>query len=176
MAKRGMLYIYTGNGKGKTTAALGTAFRALGYGWKVLMVQFVKVGHKMGEYKTAEELKNFKILSIGDGFYKIMGDRKPEAAHRDTALKAWEKGKEEVGGGRWDLIIFDELNNAIDYGFLNVNDVVEVFKNRPEGLNIVVTGRSAHEKLIELADLVTEMREIKHPYKKGIKARRGLDY
>lgn len=175
--EKGQVYVYTGNGKGKTTAALGTAMRALGWGWKVRMIQFIKTGQRYGEYKTIKEFKDRMTLeSIGEGYYKILNDTKPEEVHKKTAQIAWQKTKKEIEKGEADLVVIDELNNAIEYGFVKVDEVIKILRERPQHVNVVITGRGAHPKIIEIADLVTEMKEIKHPYQKGLTARKGLDY
>lgn len=175
--EKGQVYLYTGNGKGKTTAALGTAMRALGWGWKVRMIQFIKTGSTFGEYKTVKEFGDRMTLeSIGQGFYKILNDKKPEEVHKKTAQIAWQKTKKEIEKGEADLVVIDELNNAIEYGFINVDEVIKTLQERPRHVSVVITGRGAHPKIVEIADLVTEMKEIKHPYQKGLTAKKGLDY
>lgn len=175
--QKGLIYLYTGDGKGKTTAALGAVLRSLGYGWKVYMIQFIKTGHIFGEYKIAKQFKNqFVILPIGQGFYKILNDKKPEQLHKKTAQLAWQRAKNEINKAQYDLLVLDELNNAIDYNFLDLKDVIKTLIEKPEKLNIIITGRNAKKELIDIADLVTEMKEIKHPFQKGINAQRGIDY
>jgi cob(I)alamin adenosyltransferase len=175
--QKGLLIVYTGPGKGKTTCALGTAFRAVGQGLRVLMVQFIKGSWHYGELDAAKMLGDdrMEIRPMGRGFVKVGGgDTDPE----DVRLceEAWEFGRAQMDSGRYDLIIFDEINYAISYGMLDVERVVAAFAGRPEGLHVICTGRNAHPKLMEAADLVTEMREVKHPYTKGILAQRGIDY
>jgi cob(I)alamin adenosyltransferase len=175
--QKGLLIVYTGPGKGKTTCALGTAFRAVGQGLRVLMLQFIKGSWHYGELDAAKMLGDdrMEIRPMGRGFVKVGGaDTDPE----DVRLceEAWEFGRIQMDSGRYDLIVFDEINYVISYGMLDVDRVVTGFAERPEGLHVICTGRNAHPKLVEAADLVTEMREIKHPYTKGILAQRGIDY
>ena len=174
MPRKGLIIVHTGNGKGKTTAALGTAFRALGYGWRVLMVQFIKGNWHYGELDAAKRFEGlFEIRPMGEGF---TWDTKNPERDRQKAHEAWEFGKSEALSGKWDLVIFDEINYVITYDYLEVEKVVDFLKNKPRELHVILTGRDAHEKIIEAADLVTEMREIKHPFKKGIKAQKGIEF
>lgn len=173
----GLIYLFTGEGKGKTSAALGIAFRALGWGWRVLMIQFIKLA-QVGEHRMAKNLPDFEIWSLGEGWYRILGDKKPEEVHQRAAQEAWNKAKKEIFRKRnpWDLIILDELNNAVAYGFLDVVEVAKNLKQKPEALSLVITGRGAHYKLMQAADLVTKMEKIKHPFDRGIEAVKGLDF
>jgi cob(I)alamin adenosyltransferase len=174
--QKGLLIVYTGPGKGKTTCALGTAFRAVGQGLRVLMVQFIKGSWHYGELDAAKMLGDdrMEIHPMGRGFVKLGGEQDPE----DVRLceEAWEYGRERMASGAYQLIIFDEINYVISYHMLDVEKVVAALTSRPEGLHVICTGRNAHPKLVEAADLVTEMREVKHPYTKGILAQRGIDY
>lgn len=173
-----MLYIFTGNGKGKTTAALGQAMRAVGEGKKVLMVQFIKGPWKSGEDFLAEGLApNFKLVKMGKGFVGILGDMLPREEHEQAADDALEYARKEVMTGNWNLLILDEINNALQLELLFKEDVLEFIdeiKDKVE--HLILTGRDALPELIEKADLVTEMRDIKHPYTKGVKGKRGLEY
>ncbi len=173
----GLLIIYTGNGKGKTTSALGAAFRAVGQGMKVLMVQFIKGSWHYGELDAARMLPEepFQIVPMGRGFVKV-GTEKPDPADVEMVRRAWEYGKEKLFGGQYDLVILDEINYAIHYGMLPAEQVAEALGRRPGNVHVILTGRNAHASLIEMADLVTEMKEIKHPFEKGILAQRGIDY
>ncbi len=173
----GLLIIYTGNGKGKTSAAIGTAFRAVGQGMKVLMVQFIKGSWHYGELDTARMLGDdrFVMLPMGRGFVKV-GTEKPDPADVDLVEKAWEFGRQKVASRQYQLVIFDEINYAIHYGMLDADRVAEAMAHRPEDVHVILTGRNAHPRLVEAADLVTEMREIKHPFQKGMLAQRGIDY
>ncbi|TSC68637.1 MAG: cob(I)alamin adenosyltransferase [Parcubacteria group bacterium Gr01-1014_66] len=176
-----MFYLFTGNGKGKTTAALGQAMRAVGEGKRVLMVQFIKGPWKSGEDFLARGLEpHFKLVKMGKGFVGIFGDTLPREEHEKAAEDALAFAKEEALSGRWDIIILDEVNNAIALDLIGREDVLEFLDSldaaarKPE--HIILTGRDAVQELIDRADLVTEMRDIKHPYEKGIKGKRGLEY
>ncbi len=174
---KGLLIVYTGPGKGKTTCALGTAFRAVGQGLRVLMVQFIKGSWHYGELDAAKLLgeDKFEIRPMGRGFVKIGG---AETDPEDIRLcqEAWEFGRQQIVSQKYDLVILDEINYVISYGMLDAEKVVAALGSRPERVHVICTGRNAHPSLVELADLVTEMREIKHPYTKGILAQRGIDY
>lgn len=175
--QKGLLIVYTGPGKGKTTCALGTAFRAIGQGLRVLMVQFIKGSWHYGELDAAKMLGDdkFEIIPMGRGFIKVGGaETDPEDAR--MIREAWEFGHKQIASEKYDLVILDEINYAISYKLLDPDDVVQGLAKRPERVHVICTGRNAHPKLVEMADLVTEMREVKHPYTKGILAQRGIDY
>ncbi len=174
--RKGLILINTGPGKGKTTAALGTALRALGCGMKVLVLQFIKGSWHYGELDAAEALgSNFVLKQMGRGFVKIGGaDADPEDIRLVQA--AWEEARAAINSGEWDLVVLDEINYAISYGMLDPAVVADALKNKPEMVHVILTGRNAHPLLIELADTVTEMREVKHAYQKGILAQRGIEY
>ena len=182
--QKGLVLINTGTGKGKTTAALGTAIRAWGDGQRVLILQFIKGAWKYGELKAVEALKSIdgriEIRPMGDGFvFHNKNDQDDEETFKKKALlaqKAWTMVKDEVMNGNWDLVILDEANYAIHFGMLSVEEVVNLIKNRPEHLNIILTGRYAPQELINLADTVTEMTLVKHAYQQGIRARKGIEY
>lgn len=175
--QKSLLIVYTGPGKGKTTCALGTAFRTVGQGLRVLMVQFIKGSWHYGELDAAKMLGEDKmeIRPMGRGFVKVGG---AETDPEDIRLceEAWEFGRAQMHSGRYSLVIFDEINYVISYRMLEIDKVVSAFASRPERVHVICTGRNAHPKLVEAADLVTEMREVKHPYTKGILAQRGIDY
>lgn len=183
-----MILIFTGNGKGKTTAALGQAMRALGDDERVLIIQFIKGPFKSGEDFFASKFgipnSKFCIIKGGLGFVGILGDKLPFEEHRISAQKTWELAKQEISSGlpsqgKWDLIVLDEINNALRLELLSVDEVSDFlkdFKNKSEKPDIILTGRDANTRLIELADLVTEMREVKHPYMKGEEAKRGIEF
>lgn len=171
---KGLIIVHTGDGKGKTTAALGLAFRALGYGYRVLMVQFIKGAWHYGELEAARRFEGlFEIRPMGEGF--TWNTKDPER-DRQKAHEAWEFGKKAALSGQYQMVIFDEINYVIKYDYLPVQEVVHFLKEKPKDLHVVLTGRDAAPEIIELADLVTEMREIKHPYKKGIKAQKGIEF
>jgi cob(I)alamin adenosyltransferase len=179
-ARRGLILINTGAGKGKTTAALGTAFRAAGNGMRVLVLQFLKGSWHYGELDSAEALTvvggfTYVIRQMGRGFVKVGG---AEADPEDLRMveTAWEEAAEAILSDDWDLIVLDEINYAIGYKMLDPERVAEVLRRRPELLHVILTGRNAHPTLVELADTVTEMREVKHAYQKGILAQRGIEF
>ena len=175
-SRRGLLLINTGPGKGKTTAALGTAFRAVGNGMRVLVLQFLKGSWHYGELDAAEALgANFVMRQMGRGFVKVGG---AETDPEDIRMveQAWTEAQEAIYSGDWDMVVLDEINYAISYKMLDPEVVAEALKSRPEMVHVILTGRNAHPLLVELADTVTEMREVKHAYQKGILAQRGIEY
>ncbi len=178
---RGLVIVYTGEGKGKTSAALGTAFRALGHGQRVLIVQFFKGDWPIvfGELESAKAHANLEILQLGKGFVKIMGDKKPLSEHRKSAEEAVAFAKEKIFSGVYDVVVLDEILYAIDYldvRLVDLADVLEIIDKKPAKTHLVLTGRGAKPEIIERADLVTEMREVKHPFRQGIQAQKGIDY
>ena len=174
--RRGLVIVYTGNGKGKTTAALGMVVRAVGYDWKVLMVQFIKGDWMYGELEGYKKLApNFELKRMGKGFVRIMGDKRPIEDHIEAAKTALKYAKDNMTKD-YDILILDEVNVAIKEELLTVEEVMDLLSNRPPYLHIILTGRNARKEIIELADLVTEMTEIKHPFQKGVLAQPGVDY
>ncbi len=175
--KKSLVIVYTGNGKGKTTAALGMAVRACGYDWKVVILQFIKGSWTYGEERGVKLLSpNVELKKLGKGFYKIMNDKLPEEEHKKAVQEALKISKECVQSGNYDLVILDEINVALHVGLLNVEDVTDLIQHKAEKTHLVLTGRDAHPQVIELADLCTEMKEIKHPFQKGFLAQKGIDY
>jgi cob(I)alamin adenosyltransferase len=175
-SRKGLLLINTGPGKGKTTAALGTALRAVGNGMRVLVLQFLKGSWHYGELDAVLPFgENFVLKQMGRGFVKVGG---AETDPEDIRLveEAWNEARSAIESGDWDLVILDEINYAIGYGMLDPAVVAETLRNRPEMVHVILTGRNAHPLLVELADTVTEMREVKHAYQKGILAQRGIEY
>ena len=173
--RHGLIIINTGNGKGKTTAALGTVFRALGQGFKVAMIQFIKGGWRYGELNAAEKFPNFSLEPMGHGFLKL-GDGEPAPEDCALAEKTWAECAAKILSDEYDLVVCDEVNYALSYGLLPVATVLDTLARKPQRLHVILTGRNAPEELLEAADLVTEMREIKHPYQQGIKAQRGIEF
>jgi len=172
--KKGLLIVYTGNGKGKTTAALGAALRAVGHDMRVCMIQFIKGGWKSGELNAVKNCKGlFDIIVKGEGFLFNSEDIEK---HRPTARDAWEHAKRVISSSEYEVVVLDEFTYLLNYGLIEEKDAVEFLRRKPEGLHIIVTGRNAPNSLIDIADLVTDMRVIKHPFQKGIKAQRGIDY
>jgi len=175
MNRKGLVLIHTGSGKGKTTAAFGLALRALGQGFKVLILQFMKGRANIGEIKalTHTDLP-LEIKQFGRAvFFK---SRACEPIDIYLATRGLSAFCEAMAGGRYDLIILDEIMMAIDFGLLNLDEVLKAIAQKPPELHIVLTGRNAPAELIEMADLVTEMQEIKHPYSQGISAQKGIEY
>jgi len=179
-SRRGLILINTGPGKGKTTAALGTAFRAAGNGMRVLVLQFLKGSWHYGELDSAEALSSvsgfsYVMRQMGRGFVKIGGaETDPEDLH--MVENAWDEAAAAILSGEWDLVVLDEINYAIGYKMLDPERVAGVLRRKPELLHVILTGRNAHPSLVELADTVTEMREVKHAYQKGILAQRGIEF
>ncbi|QHN05207.1 cob(I)yrinic acid a,c-diamide adenosyltransferase [Granulicella sp. WH15] len=175
-ARRGLILINTGPGKGKTTAALGTAMRAHGNGMRVLFLQFLKGSWHYGELDAAQQLgPDFVIKQLGKGFVKV-GGAETDPADLKLVEDAWAESAEAILSGDWDLVVLDEINYAIGYKMLDPERVAEVLRQKPEMVHVILTGRNAHPLLVELADTVTEMREVKHAYQKGILAQRGIEF
>ena len=173
----GLLIVYTGDGKGKTTAALGMCVRAVGYDWRICLIQFVKGSWKYGELKGIKRLEaNVELHVIGEGFVGIVDDTKDFEVHRKAAQDGIVLAREKVSSGQYQLIILDELNVAADLGLVTREEIESIVDIRPPLQNLVITGRGAADWLVSRADLVTEMREIKHPYQKGILAQKGIDW
>jgi len=169
----GCIQVYTGDGKGKTTAALGLAFRAVGRGLNVCMYQFIKGGGRYGEHIAAEKLA--PLLTIIQTGRPGWVNTKDITEDRLTAQEAFVRARELLTSGAYDLFICDEINGAVGFGLIDVEQVLELIRLKPEKTELVLTGRNAHELIIEKADLVTEMREIKHYYKAGVPARTGIE-
>ena len=177
MEQKGLTIVYTGKGKGKTTAALGIVLRAIGYGKKICMIQFIKGSWHYGELYSSNRLEpEFEMVAIGKGFVGIIDDKSSKEDHENIANEAIKISREKIQSGKYDIIILDEINYAIKLGLIKVEDVIDLIKSKPEKLDLVLTGNYAVNEIIDLADLVTEMREIKHPFQKGIKARKGIDF
>jgi cob(I)alamin adenosyltransferase len=173
----GIVIVYTGNGKGKTTASLGVALRAIGHGLRVCMVQFIKGEWHYGEINSIKKLEpDFELIVAGKGFIGIIDDDHAFEEHVRAAKTALDIVEQKISLDSFDIIILDEINYALHLGVLQLADVMKIIQNRPKHLSLILTGNHACEEIITLADLVTEMKEIKHPYKKGIKAKRGIDF
>ena len=169
----GLIQVYTGGGKGKTTAALGLALRAAGRDMKVLIVQFMKKWD-YGELHSIKLIPNITLETFGTKEFVYKG--KAKKIDYDEAEKAFSFGIEGMQSGNYDIVIFDELNMTLYYDLLNIKEVIKKIKGKPQNVEIVITGRRALQEIIEIADLVTEMREIRHPYQKGVEARRGIEF
>ncbi len=172
--QQGCIQVYTGNGKGKTTAALGLAFRAAGRELMVCMVQFMKGGGPYGEHLAAPRLSPYLTI-IQTGREGWVNRDNPDPEDKRLAAEAMETAKKALTGGSYDLVILDEINGAVSFGLIGVDEVLALMRMKPPAVELVLTGRNADEKVIEAADLVTEMREIKHYYKAGVISRIGIE-
>ncbi|MFZ3064709.1 MAG: cob(I)yrinic acid a,c-diamide adenosyltransferase [Nitrospirota bacterium] len=173
----GLIHIYTGEGKGKTTAAIGLAVRAAGNGMKVLFVQFLKGGEESGELKIFKGLQeNIEVIRFDQRHPIFFKKEDTKEGLINAAKEALRLIDEKIKSGKYDLVVLDEINNLIFQGWADVNELTDIIRKRPEGVEIVLTGRGASKELIEIADYVTGMKAIKHPFKKGIKARKGIEY
>ncbi len=174
---RGLVIVFTGDGKGKTTSALGVALRACGHNMKVAMLQFIKGSWHYGELESVKKLSpDFELIPLGKGFVGIIDDKLPREEHIKAAREALAIAMKKITSGDYRIVILDEINVAVKLNLIDIEDLLDLIKAKPERLHLIITGRGADPKLIEAADLVTEMREIKHPYQKGIEAQRGIDY
>jgi len=177
--QRGYIQIYTGNGKGKTTASLGLAMRALGRKWKVLIIMFTKGGNNYGELASfknlSEEISN-NLTIVQAGLDRIVYAHNKCADDEKEIKRGWEITKTAIQNNEYQLIILDEINIAIDLKILEVDEVVEILKNKPQNMEIVLTGRNAHKKVIEIAHLVSEIKPVKHYWDTGVEARKGIEY
>jgi cob(I)alamin adenosyltransferase len=174
--RRGLIIVNTGPGKGKTTAAMGTALRAVGNGMRVLMLQFLKGSWHYGELDAVKTFDDrFVMKQMGRGFVKVGG---AETDPEDVRLveEAWAEAEKAILSHQWDLVILDEINYAISYKMLDPAKVVAALQKKPEMVHVILTGRNAHPSILEIADTVTEMKEVKHAYAKGIEAQRGIEY
>jgi cob(I)alamin adenosyltransferase len=175
--KDGLTIVYTGKGKGKTTAALGIALRAVGYKKRICMIQFIKGSWHYGEMDSSKRLEpEFEMVAVGKGFVGIIDDKSSKEEHKEIANEAIRISNEKIQSGKYDIVILDEINYAVNLGLIPVNDILNLIKSKPQEVDLVLTGNYAKDEVINLADLVTEMREIKHPFQKGIKAKKGIDF
>jgi len=171
--EKGYIHVYTGPGKGKTTAAIGLGMRAAGAGLKVYMIQFMK-GRRYSELESIDKIPNFTLVQHGRD--EFVNKDNPEQIDIDLAQKGFVHAKEVIKEGKYDLIILDEINVAVDFNLIDIHDVLKLIKEKPEKLELVLTGRYAHPEITRHADYVTEMLEIKHPYQYGVTARKGIDF
>lgn len=172
--ERGLVIVHTGKGKGKSTAAFGMVFRSLGHGFNVGVVQFVKGAWETGERDVLEKFpEQITIKAMGEGFTWETQDRQRDI---DSARAAWEEAKLMIANPDIKMVLCDELNIVLRYDYLPVAEVVEVLKNKPEDKHVIITGRNAKDEVIEVADLVTEMELIKHPFRSGVKAQAGVEF
>jgi len=175
--RRGLVLVVTGDGKGKTTSCLGIAVRAVGYGMKVLMIQFIKGSLHYGELEGAKRLSpEFELLPMGKGFVGIRGDSLPMEEHAAAAREALALARDRMRSGAYDIVILDEVNVAVRLGLLDVKEVLSLIAEKPANVHLVLSGRNAHEEVIRAAHLVSEVRSVKHPYDQGIEAEKGIDY
>ena len=172
--EKGLVMVHTGKGKGKSTAAFGVVFRALGNGMKVGVVQFVKGKWQTGERVILEKLGDqVTMTAMGDGFTWETQDRQRDIA---AARAAWERAKDMIMDEEHDLVLCDELNIVLRYDYLPIEEVLETLRNKPEMKHVIITGRNAKDELMELADLVTDMTMVKHPFRDGVKAQKGIEF
>jgi cob(I)alamin adenosyltransferase len=176
-SKKGLSIVYTGDGKGKTTAALGMCVRAVGHNLKICIIQFVKGTWKYGELEGLKKLgPNVELHVLGKGCVGILGDKLPLEEHRKEAELALELATEKINSKEYNIVILDEINVAVKLELIPVERVLELIESRPEQVTLVLTGRGADPQIVKVADLVTEMLDIKHPYQLGILAMKGIDY
>ena len=172
--EKGLLIVHTGKGKGKSTAAFGMVFRCIGHGMRSGVIQFVKGAWSTGERTVLEKFPDLvTIKAMGEGFTWETQDRERDIA---AARAAWDKARAMIADPDYQMVLLDELNIVLRYGYLDIDEVVEVLKNRPEGMHVIVTGRNAKDELIEAADLVTDMTQVKHPFRAGVKAQVGIEF
>jgi cob(I)alamin adenosyltransferase len=169
-----LVQVYTGNGKGKTSAAFGAALRAVGRGLKVYVIQFIKGGFDYGELHIVDRLPNLKLAAFGRG--RFIMESPPAQEDVKLAREAFELAKKVVAEGEYDVVILDEINVAVSLKMVDVKEVIDLVKNKPKHVELILTGRNAPIQITELADLVTEMKEIKHPYSQGVPPRKGIEY
>lgn len=172
--KRGLVQVYTGDGKGKTTAALGLAMRAAGHGLRVYIIQFMKGWPNYGELKTVGGHPQITLRQFGRS--EFVDPKKPEPADVEMAQEALREARQVLTSGSYDLVILDEVNVALKYGLIELKEVLALIEEKPQDIELILTGRYAPPEVIERADLVTEMREVKHPYRIGIKGREGIEW
>lgn len=169
-----MIQIYTGNGKGKTTAALGLALRAIGHGLKVIMIQFMKGKINYGELEAINLLPNFSIEQYGRP--EFVNPEKPEEEDLRLAREGLERARGIIKSGEFNMVILDEINVAVSFGLLKASEVIELMKQTPKETELVFTGRYMPEEFVDYADLISEIREVKHHFHKGIASRKGIEY
>ena len=172
--KTGLVQIFAGDGRGKTSAAVGTAIRAAGYGLKVFVVFFMKASQSLGEYKVLTDLPNVKWEAYGRPSFLKLSEAKQE--DKELAEKALKAAENAINSGDYDMVVLDEINNAVSYNIVDVEDVKKLVKNKPQEVELILTGRFGNTELYQMADMITELKSIKHPFDKGISARKGIDF
>ncbi len=174
MKRKGLLIVFTGEGKGKTSAALGMVLRAAGHAMDVAIFQFIKGSWKYGEMEAIKKLPTVKLYQTGGGFVSNKEDKSKDI---ELAQAGWKKASKAILEGQYDMVVLDEINYAFHYGLLEPKTVVKVLENRPPFIHVILTGRYAPQEIIDVADLVTEMKSIKHHFvDKNIKAQRGIEF
>ncbi|MBP1697301.1 MAG: cob(I)yrinic acid a,c-diamide adenosyltransferase [Deltaproteobacteria bacterium] len=174
---KGLVVVITGNGKGKTTTALGIAVRACGHNLRTSIIQFMKGDIYAGEWDGIKKMNcQVELISTGKGFCGIQGNPYPYREHRENAQEAIRLARQKLESGQFDILILDEVNNALSLSLVDLEQVLEVIRRKPAAIHLVLTGRDAHPQVIELADTVSEINEIKHAYRKGIEPQPGIDY
>ena len=173
---KGLVIVYTGDGKGKTTAALGMALRAAGHGKEILIIQFIKSFKRYGELKFVKKYDcGIEIKTMGKGYVKMKGDVHPFEEHIKAAKRTLGFAREQIESRKYQIVVLDEINIALNKKLIPLTEVVDLIKQKPPDLHLILTGRGAPKKLIQLADLVSEVREVKHPFKRGIPAQKGIE-
>jgi cob(I)alamin adenosyltransferase len=178
--QKGLVIVFTGDGKGKSSAALGITLRASGHKMYVSFLQFIKSPSETGETgeaRAAERLApEIEFVSLGKGFVNCCGNTMPLDEHKKAAGEALAAARKRMHSAAWDIVVLDEINNAVTLGLIDIRDVLDLVRSKPPELHLILTGREAHPDLIAAADLVTEMRDLKHPYRAGLPAQKGIDY
>lgn len=171
--EKGLVHVYTGNGKGKTTAAIGQGMRAIGAGLKVYMIQFMK-GYPYSEMEALKKIENFILTQFGRA--EFVNKKNPAEIDIQYAQQALNHAEKIIKSNKYHVVILDEINVAMDYKLIDIKKVLKLMKEKPKNMELILTGRYAPKEILKNADLVTEMTEIKHPYKKGVQCRKGIDY
>ncbi|MFH0952000.1 MAG: cob(I)yrinic acid a,c-diamide adenosyltransferase [Patescibacteria group bacterium] len=175
-SKGGLVIYYYGKGKGKTTAAVGTAIRAAGHGWSVYFGQFIKSNWPNGEKKAIAKINKITWQGFGEGFVGILGDTKAKKIHRLAAVKSLTAARKAIKDKRYRLVVLDEVISAIEVGLLKVSEIVELIETKPKEINLIMTGHRKYSQIAKLSDIITEMKMIKHPYYSGRLAQVGIDF
>ncbi len=171
---KGLIQVYTGNGKGKSSAAFGLTLRASGRGLRSIIIQFMKQSNSYGEHFAIEKIDNIEIVAFGKS--KFINFKNPSKEDFDLLTQAFEFSKNTINSGEYDIVVLDEINIALHFNLIDIKETAELLKNKPEHVEVVLTGRLAPKEIIDLSDLVSEIVEIKHPYQRGICAREGIEY